>query len=125
MTDSTVYYFKSGEDLGEDWDEQYEVLFRPNGTKLAVLTEPEDRNFWRDLAPIVTELNAQHDENERLLVALEDIAHNTSSSVPLGVRPESHYYDMMRRAIGIAARALRDGMKSSEHFIQLDGSNDD
>jgi hypothetical protein len=45
-------------------------------------------------------------EIERLREALEDIAHNTSTSIPLGLSACEFYESQLRRAIGIAARAL-------------------
>ena len=41
----------------KDIYEGYSALLTPDGQVLAVLTEPEDRNWWRDLAPVVQELN--------------------------------------------------------------------
>ena len=35
----------------------YETLVGPNDVQLAVLTEPEDRSFGRDLSPVLDELN--------------------------------------------------------------------
>jgi len=45
---------------------EYETLFRPDGTEVTTITEPEDRNFYRDLAPVCIELNALQAENARL-----------------------------------------------------------
>ena len=41
----------------EDLADGYERLERPNGTIVAVITEPEDRCGSRDLAPVRDELN--------------------------------------------------------------------
>ena len=48
------YTIHSGDEF--DTDEVYQVLMGPNGLKVW-LTEPEDRNFYRDLNPLVTHLN--------------------------------------------------------------------
>ena len=50
------YYWKSGSDLDDCCDE-YEVVFRPDGSELTVLTEPEDRWCARDVGPLIYELN--------------------------------------------------------------------
>lgn len=42
----------------------------------------------------------------RLLAALEEIAFNTSTSVPLGAWPVHHYADSIRRCIAIATAAI-------------------
>lgn len=39
-------------------DSGYETLFRPDGSEVTTITEPEDRCGYRDLAPIVAELDA-------------------------------------------------------------------
>ena len=49
---------------------EYETLFRPDGTEVTTITEPEDRNFYRDLAPVCIELNALQAENARLREAI-------------------------------------------------------
>lgn len=41
-----------------DFAEEYEKLFGPDGFECCI-TEPEDRNFSRDLQPIVQKLNEQ------------------------------------------------------------------
>lgn len=40
-----------------DIDTNYTPLLRPDGTVLTTLTEPEDRQWHRDLEPVVDELN--------------------------------------------------------------------
>ena len=45
-----------------DIDTGYDPLLRPDGTVLTTLTEPEDRQWYRDLAPVVDELNRLADE---------------------------------------------------------------
>lgn len=44
------------EKTARDCYEGYELLIGPNGFECA-LTEPEDRTFYRDLKPIIEELN--------------------------------------------------------------------
>lgn len=51
----------------------YERLLRPNGTVVTVITEPEDRISYRDLAPITAELNAQAETIRELTAALGEI----------------------------------------------------
>ena len=53
---------------------EYETLFRPDGTEVTTITEPEDRNFYRDLAPVCVELNALEAENARLREQAEALA---------------------------------------------------
>lgn len=53
---------------------EYEILFRPDGTEVTTITEPEDRNFVRDLAPVCVELNALQAENARLREQAEALA---------------------------------------------------
>lgn len=45
---------------------EYEILFRPDGTEVTTITEPEDRISLRDLAPVCVELNTLQAENARL-----------------------------------------------------------
>lgn len=45
--------------------EGYQMLKGPDGFECCI-TEPEDRTFSRDLAPIVRKLNEQHQEIQRL-----------------------------------------------------------
>lgn len=71
------YYVKYGHDT-DDFADEYEVLFRPDETIVASITEPEDRNFYRDLAPVVAELNK-----------LEDVAHGYTVSWKSNGRQES------------------------------------
>ena len=40
-----------------DTDTDYETLFRPDGSEVTTITEPEDRVSYRDLEPITAELN--------------------------------------------------------------------
>ena len=42
-----------------DWDELYAMLGE-GGEPWVLLTEPEDRVWYRDLAPVVARLNEQH-----------------------------------------------------------------
>ncbi len=46
-------------------DECYDLLVGPNGFE-CLLTEPEDRVWWRDGKKVVEELNCLLDENSRL-----------------------------------------------------------
>jgi len=63
------YYVVDGFE-SDDIAEEYEALLGPNGFK-CVITEPEDRNFGRDLAPIVKKLNTLNSEIKRKDEALE------------------------------------------------------
>lgn len=56
--------------MGDYTPADYSPLLRPDGTVVATLTEPEDRTWYRDLAPVIDELNALHTENEALREAL-------------------------------------------------------
>jgi hypothetical protein len=40
------------------YESGYETLLRPDGTSVCTITEPEDRNFSRDLMGVVDELNS-------------------------------------------------------------------
>lgn len=42
--------------IDNGWKE-YETLLNPDGSELAVLSEPEDRTLYRDLRVVVDELN--------------------------------------------------------------------
>ena len=48
----------------------------------------------------------QYNRAAELMWKLSDIVHNSSISVPLGVRAEDHYRDQLRRCIAIAAQGL-------------------
>ncbi len=48
-----------------EWCETYDMLRGPNGFE-CLLTEPEDRTWWRDGSAVVEELNRQHALIERL-----------------------------------------------------------
>lgn len=48
----------------------YETLFRGD-KEITTITEPEDRNFYRDLAPIIDELSNLERENKRLRKQVE------------------------------------------------------
>lgn len=66
--------------------QEYEPLFRPDGTILSTLTEPEDRTWYRDIGNVVVELNVLYAENERLrkaLVALKRGLFSTTTLVDL------------------------------------------
>ena len=41
-----------------DTDTDYETLFRPDGSEVTTITEPEDRVSYRDLEPVTAELNS-------------------------------------------------------------------
>ena len=47
------------------WDESYDMLRGPDGFE-CLLTEPENRTWWRDGKNAVARLNEQHAEIERL-----------------------------------------------------------
>ena len=53
---SKLYKWVRGDDLNDIADE-YEALVRPDGTRVTVVTEPEDRCGYRDLAKVADELN--------------------------------------------------------------------
>jgi hypothetical protein len=58
---SEKYYVKYGWNTPRperDFAEEYECLYGPDGFRCCI-TEPEDRNFSRDLAPMVDKLNKQ------------------------------------------------------------------
>jgi hypothetical protein len=52
--------------------EEYELLIGPDGFE-CVLTDPEDRNFYRDGVPIITELNRLYALVSRYKRGLADI----------------------------------------------------
>ena len=90
MSKQSVYTVHSGDECGGD--PCYNVLKGPAGFE-CWLTEPEDRSFWRDLAPVVERLehleqsNAQLREQNRVLVkALDDI--RKKSYEPDSERPD-------------------------------------
>ena len=64
---SEAYYYVPYDDprVGIDWDENYHMLQGPDGFE-CLLTEPEDRKWYRDGRPVVERLNEQHKEIERL-----------------------------------------------------------
>jgi hypothetical protein len=96
--ETRAYRWVSGYNL--DWcADEYEVLFRPDGTKLARLTEPEDRNSYRDLAPITDELN-------RLLDALDAAEARTDEGC--GPEIQSYATDNARLRERVAALEARD-----------------
>jgi len=53
-----------------DWDDDYDGLVGPDGFK-CILTEPEDRVWYRDLQLVVDKLNEQHAEIHRLRDEIE------------------------------------------------------
>lgn len=55
MNKTDCYYYETDSD-------GYETLYGPNGKEITIITEPEDRNFGRDLNPILVELNMLYDE---------------------------------------------------------------
>jgi hypothetical protein len=59
------YYWKQGD--GIEVTEEYQAVYRPDGTELAVLTEPEDRWCGRDIAPLIKELNRLHTALQRAI----------------------------------------------------------
>ncbi len=48
----------------------HQSLYTPEAKELARLTDPEDRTFFRDLAPVVDELNRLTEEHDALQKAL-------------------------------------------------------
>ena len=54
-----------------DWPEEYDMLVGPDGFA-CLLTEPEDRTWWRDGKTVVERLNEQYAEIERLRKQRED-----------------------------------------------------
>lgn len=84
-----------------DYDPVYETLLRPDGSELASLTEPEDRNSYRDMAPITDELN-------RLAAALTEAERDRDGYIEELEKLEakvSRYYDALTEAQA-AIRAL-------------------
>ena len=63
MSKQSVYTVHSGDECGGD--PCYNVLKGPAGFE-CWLTEPEDRSFWRDLAPVVERLEHLEQSNEQL-----------------------------------------------------------
>jgi len=66
------YYFKDGDEW-DDCSDEYQVLFRPDGTEVTTITEREDPNFFRDLAPVVDQLNRLEYVAQFLFKLLDDI----------------------------------------------------
>lgn len=64
------------------------------------------RSWERDYHKACDERDQLRAENERLRAALEDIAYNTSSSVPPNSWPSDHYHWMMQRCVSIASNTL-------------------
>lgn len=62
---NTKPYYRCEDNDGRDWDEYYDMLYGPDGFK-CLLTEPEDRNWWRDGKAVVDKLNEQHEEIQKL-----------------------------------------------------------
>ncbi len=56
-------YFVVKHTENSDWSEEYDMHVGPNGFKCCI-TEPEDRNFSRDLRMVITELNRLNREKE-------------------------------------------------------------
>lgn len=54
-----------------DWPDEYDMLVGPGGFE-CLLTEPEDRTWYRDGSDVVDKLNEQHVRIEVLLSWLED-----------------------------------------------------
>lgn len=54
-----------------NWDEDYDMLQGPNGFE-CLLTEPEDRRWYRDGQPVIDELNRLLIENNRLKELLKE-----------------------------------------------------
>lgn len=63
-----VYRIATDEEKG-DCDEQYDLLLGPNGFE-CLLTEPEDRCWYRDLSNVIDELNKLHGQVAMLKAAL-------------------------------------------------------
>lgn len=70
----------------------YSPLLRPDGTELALLTEPEDREWYRDLSPVVDELNRlldriaelERERNEQINASIMRVVHG-----PGGINEQS------------------------------------
>jgi hypothetical protein len=62
------FYFINGFECDEIADE-YSILKGPNNFE-CVLTEPEDREWFRDLNPVVAKLNELYKENDKLTTEL-------------------------------------------------------
>ena len=59
-----AYYIALHEEHS-DWDEDYSMLKGSNGWECC-LTETEDRCWYKDGAPVITELNRLHAKNAEL-----------------------------------------------------------
>ena len=71
MADIPYYRAEPGE--GEDtWCDLYDMLKGPNGFE-CLLTEPEDRTWYRDGSVVIDELNRLYVENERLQARIADL----------------------------------------------------
>lgn len=66
MGDRAYYRAEDG-----DWCEYYDMLKGPDDFE-CLLTEPEDRNWWRDGREVVTRLNEQHDQIQSLTQQLAE-----------------------------------------------------
>lgn len=111
MTDKYTYAF--------DEETDYELL-RDGGEEWVWLTEPEDRTWYRDLAPVVERLNKQdariaelEADNARLRGELEEIKIRARMAQGGGDVPdEARAYmlcDIMRDIEEIARAALQEG----------------
>ena len=70
-------YYMCDEKEGTDYDEVYSMLRGPDKFE-CLLTEPEDRIWYRDLQVVVDKLNEQHDLIETLMSLLDRV--NTSNN---------------------------------------------
>ena len=68
--EKTIHYKAEFEDC---WGWGYETLTGPDGFRCR-LTEREDRSFFRDLEPVVNELNRLREKNAKLRRACADRA---------------------------------------------------
>ena len=96
----TGYYVKDGEEI-EGMADEYSALYRPDGTRLCFLSEPEDREWFRDLKPVVMELNSLNVINKQMLEALEAIANEDN------VYTKRNQYRLCCKFQGIAIAAIK------------------
>ena len=98
------------------WSDDYSVLVGPGDFECA-LTEPEDKNWYRDGAPVVARLNSLTGQLataqatiERLQGALGDAVEHMqwmTGGINLGVRVEKETLVLIRAGIDKARAALQ------------------
>ena len=71
-------YYRAEWKPGCGWAEKYEMLCGPEGFE-CLLTEPEDRSWYRDGKVVITELNRLQADKAKLLEALKEIIEDDST----------------------------------------------